>query len=1708
MRWQDNLDPATLDGVLARNQSSSVQALDDGGYIAGRASKIYAQNPWLKPETVMSLARSSASDDAIDTAGYIAGIQKAEAQPSRGGIWGMDTVLKSVGKVFDGVGFASKWVGKGLGLLAPDQLEKPLRALGDALYNIPQDLKPGIRWGTAALDIIPELAQYGVSRAVEALPGVNLEYGQEPEGSFWDSTSIGQLLANPELQGSGFFISEVLREAQAREARARRGLIHGSAFTTGRAAASLFFEPESSAYATISGLIDAVQMVILPDPTKLVTKGLRGATTFARGGLVPMVSKESLMQSGVDDWLKALQETHPGTPPSALVAMEAGLKAGLNGPQVDIQKFDSFMRNNTLGKRLVDSLIQEEDAGKIFLDVFRGQGSTDVAYNLSKAKTEDQVIASLMGAYTFSDTPISRNLGIYAPKITVMKPLEGIREVTKRSRLLARVPDEAVVIAGDTLDNTKAVNNFVNSLRAAGVQRADIEEFSTLAVKALRTEGLQTDKYAMDTLYNTLIEKSLTQNKVKKEVIDSVLEKSQASVTMMRSYFKDRAGFDTDNGFMHAMLNLPVIKSSMLPGDWNDLVSRVSTAGGGFGNDLAFNSAIQHSDLINRMRILPDHRTLRRLTRNPFLTRVLAAAPGGGKAMVAGQEVRLATIGKLPILSKAEQVEIITNRVRWSEIDREREAIKAGFAATKTPISAGALADLSKLDAEQAALKTSKGFKARVKTGEQRALITVVELLQNDLWKRMTLMTGGYSIRNMIDAQVRMTFGGTGSILRHPMEYISLVIGRELPEVLTPFRKAGSARRDIFGESLLAGGSLKDPESAINQLSDELRERISSTTRIRGMGSADYAQHLKGLGTFADVSRSQAKNGLALHTEGVIQQLGKMHSSPLSKIAARSLLTSKNTDVAVARVVRAIKAPDNQKVYTEIKRLFLNGIEEIDPKTGSVIKFPPVDIDAMLRSPQASEVDSILKTYAEKIVLGNAITQTGNLDSVRFLAGYDAVPSMVNGNIERVLAKAGDLTDQTGTFLTPGSLDVGQEVRMLDGREGIIIMTGAKKSEATVVPIIEKGSLTKFRAGTENTKMLIRSQPIWDDAIKQGLPAKVSREITGSTAEDKGIWARTQAHMDKSANWFFVSLNARSTRKLERSPVFRQFYYQTVVENAKELSVKDAQTILTRLTADAAKEGLDAGAYIGNKKLIPILEKIVANPAHKGNMTMANLDEYAKALSLNQMEDMLFDASNTNNLKDILRIIVPFGNAWSEVVGHYISNSMTDGIHKYRTFQRFYSGAVNADPDQDGRGFFYKDPQTNELMFSFPMSGAISKIITGGDYVAGLSAPVKRLSQGINVYPGIGPFAQVAANKLISDAPKNDEIRALLLPYGAPKDLNAVLPGWINKVNEALTADQTKTTGVYANTYFETIKAEANTGQYDLSLPSEKERLLENAGQKAKWLTMMRALSQFFGPTSGQSEFKIPTDQGDVYVREIVKEFHDMQMEDYDSAIERFLNLHGENAALYVSSKSKSMQQGLETTDDFSDWTRSNEDLISSYKRTANFLAPSFGEFDFKAQERQIETGARQTLTADEMIDLAQNRIGSSRYRAAKLALGQYPSKADSARLAEFRVALSQKYPGFKPKAEFITNQYENDLVELAKLVDDSRVGWNPAVPTIKQYLQMRETILVNAGAKTLQQKRLSDKRQELFIAGEALAKANPYFDRIWQRLLAREVED
>ena len=1699
--WSDSLSP----DVIASQQNPEMVSFDQGPEFAKRVSDIYKQNPWTKPETILALARGYATPEAAEAVGYMSAINKVQENAQQQADIGIPSgLVKQAGRVVNAFGFGMKWLGKGLGLLAPDQLIKPV----DFLVNDAQDLisqfKPVVRYGVAGLDIIPELTQYLSSRVFDGF-GMDIQYDQNPEGSFWESTSIGQLLMNNTPDEKGWFISEDLREAQAREARARRGTLNGHAFTTGRGVAGLITTPGSEPHAWISGTIDFAQMIAVPDPTKFISKGVK-ALQSARG-VVPLVSDASRMASLIDDTLDVALNLPANATPAQILAAEMGVTKSLSGGSLDVDRFVSFMKTKPIGKKLVQSLIDKKDPGEIFSEVFRGQGSTEVAYNLSKASTEDQVIGSLLGAYTFGAEPISRSIGNYLPMFNSYTPWGQLNNVMKRSRLLAEVPDTMIVTAGSSADNTKSVKNYINSLKGMGVGNEEIKSFTTLAVSSLREGAARTDAYVLDNVYNDYVRKSLTANKIKDEVIEEMLDNRRSSIDSMRSYFKDRQGVNTDAGFMSAMLNLPAVKSTMNSVEWNRLVSEISTSGGGHGTDLAFASAIQHADLMNRVSYLPDHRELRRLTRNPLWLKVLSAGTDEvvvGGSVKTGQTTKVARIGKLPILSKrVKKDNIIQDRVKWNELVDESNNIKLASAAMPPGTNTAQTIRLGEIEAEKAALVKPQ----RVLTGEQRLAVAMADVFQNSIWKPFTLMTGGYYVRNAIDAQVRMAFGTGTSLLRHPLEYIMLVVGRD-SNVLSPIKGAYSRTRGLTGESLMGGGSLKDPESEISLMEEAMRNRVSTAARTKGMSSADFQSHMKKTGSFADVTRDMPGNGMTLHTDGVVQQLQKIQKNKLSQMAARSMVGAKSRNQIVSDIRAEIKLPKNKAIYNDIKARFKEGIEEFNVETNQTVRFAPVDFDEILKDPKlgAPAVNSILDVYAEKIILGNALNQTGNVPALQFVAAYDRMPYMVGDELEKVVADSTNLRTPANTAIPAGGIKRGDIVKLKDDRLGVVIV-GSKTKSVTVVPIKESNSLTKTRSGSISLRETIKATNTWDDVVGKGLPRVVSREITGTNSSDLSTFAKVEEGMNRTTQWFFTSLNERSSRVLERSPVFRSNYYKHVDEHVGDLSPTEAKKFLDDIKLQLAP-GQTAGKYIGNDKLVKRIEAIAADKSGTGTLTVTDLDDYAKMRSLNEMEDMLFNASNTNNLKDILRIIVPFGNAWSEVIGHYGMGLLHDGIHQGRTFTRVYNGLQSADPDQDGRGFFYKDPQTDEQMFSFPASGAISRIFTGGDFTAGLSAPIKRLSQGINVYPGLGPYAQVLASTFLADVPKNDEIRAILLPYGSPDIGGLAVPGWVRKAYEAIEGNTDATTGIFANTYFETIKAEANTGKYNLSLPQEQERLKNEAKKKARWLTGIRALSQLFGPTSGEIAFKIPTNQGDVYVKEIVSEFHKMQAEDYDSAVERFLKLHGENAALYVSSKSEAVQPGLETTDDFSDWQRNNQDLITTYGRTANYLAPAFGEFDFKVLERQTKSGARKSLNADEIIELAQNRIGSSRYRAAKLSLGQYPSEDQAQRLAEFRVKLSLEYPGFKPKAEFTTNEYSNDLSELARLVDDPRVGWNPSVPSIKQYLSLRQQLIQQSGRKTLNSKGSAPIRAQLFVAGEALAKQNVYFDRIWQRLLAQEVED
>jgi hypothetical protein len=515
----------------------------------------------------------------------------------------------------------------------------------------------------------------------------------------------------------------------------------------------------------------------------------------------------------------------------------------------------------------------------------------------------------------------------------------------------------------------------------------------------------------------------------------------------------------------------------------------------------------------------------------------------------------------------------------------------------------------------------------------------------------------------------------------------------------------------------------------------------------------------------------------------------------------------------------------------------------------------------------------------------------------------------------------------------------------------------------------------------------------------------------------------------------------------------------------------------------------------------------------RGTATAEELDEYARFMAVQQTKELLYDASNKSNLEDALRIIMPFAPAWREVLGTYLGFLKGNPVNTVRSFQRVYSGALGADYDNDGRGFFYRDPTTNQMMFAFPGSGTLAKLLTGIN--APLEAPVKRLSQGINAYPSLGPMMQVAASQL-PDAPQLDAVKDFLLPYGEKGVGSAFnpVPQWTDKFIQAIRADTGKLDNVFGNTYIETLRALSASGDYDLDDPNSTNQLYKDAKAKARILTLMRASSQFLGPTAGATEFVIPTKEGDQFVSALVKEFYDLQAKDYDTAVPKFLELYGDEVTLYVASKTRSLQEGLEATEEFSDWERRNGDLLAQYENTAAYLAPAGSEFNFTVWQRQLQQGKRERLTDREVVAIAQQRIGSAKYRAARRLVGPYPNEEQQNILRTYREYLHKQYPGFPLKAEFTVGKFENDVEELRNLVADPRVAENPTAKAVSEYLEYLDQAVgtyVSRGGQPsgfATAKSAAPLRSAMASIGEALAQREPGFSRVWQRLLAQQVED
>jgi hypothetical protein len=972
-------------------------------------------------------------------------------------------------------------------------------------------------------------------------------------------------------------------------------------------------------------------------------------------------------------------------------------------------------------------------------------------------------------------------------------------------------------------------------------------------------------------------------------------------------------------------------------------------------------------------------------------------------------------------------------------------------------------------------------FATSNKAGDQRGLITLAEFVQNDIWKPLALATGGYAMRNMADGQVRIAMTGLDGFFNHPRDYIMWSM------------KRGKGFADILGKDFTA-----TPEELAGAWAKEQPEFVEAMTygihqHIKDPVAAQERNLLNG--NWAETSRSADAYA---HTTGYVDNLRLLNADPINSRVTKIIASGESEADTLKQITDWINtsSPADRKKLVEY---FQQGVRLVDPVTGKpgYVKFP-----------EGSITDATMAAWVQKLSPAKINTVVRGDNELRIVAAHNRVPLTmfdIDGKITAVRPESMDIRDiQKYDFLS-GEGDIGSIISLGGSREGVVL--GKKGTILTVQEVHPGSAFADNGLGTKKLRALI------DQKGTEGKLAEVVKRAERGVGDGKNKLANKALEVkDNFTDKIFKDLFGTASQKLERSPVFRQFYYKEVGNTAELLAPAEAQKLLDRIDETVKELGIRADNFVGDKSTLKKLKEIAASSSDATG-TLEELDAYAKAVALKSTKETLFDATSRNNLQDILRIVVPFGTAWTEVLGSYARIAIEDPT-RIRRAQLMFEGGRKADMGivggQEGQGFFYQDATTGNYTFNLPGSGWATKLVTGVE--APMQAPIKGLSLGFNFNPGIGPVLQTGFSELIPDTPSTDWIVKMFLPYGRTKGL-PLLPKWTSQVEDVIRGDTSNLESIYGNTYMEVMRALSTSGEYDLNDEEDKNKLFADARNKARVITGLRTFAQFIGPTSPSAEVTAQTKQGDVYSTQLVKAFQKLQSENYDTSVKRFLEIYGNDAILYLSNKTQAVAGGLEASEQFGDWERRNKGLIKSFPDVAGFMAEGGDDFSFEVWSRQLKTGKRRRLTDREMIEVAQFKAASSQYRELRAKLPPNPSAQQSAWLRSWRVQLNKEYPGFPVVAEFNPGEYPAKIAQMKEMLAQPSLKDNDTAQALQTYLDRRDDAVAqyvaSGGAESGfgQATAAAPLREWLAQWGRTLVNETPEFARIYDRLLSYEVE-
>lgn len=388
-----------------------------------------------------------------------------------------------------------------------------------------------------------------------------------------------------------------------------------------------------------------------------------------------------------------------------------------------------------------------------------------------------------------------------------------------------------------------------------------------------------------------------------------------------------------------------------------------------------------------------------------------------------------------------------------------------------------------------------------------------------------------------------------------------------------------------------------------------------------------------------------------------------------------------------------------------------------------------------------------------------------------------------------------------------------------------------------------------------------------------------------------------------------------------------------------------------------------------------------------------------------------------------------------------------------------------------------------------------------------------------SVLPGFGPVVQMAASKIIPNKPEFDDLRSVFSPFGDPSEggvVEAFMPTWMKRVKTAFASPESDR--MFANTQIDVMRYLYSTGEFDTSTPEGQQELVDEATTRARYLFLARAAATMGGaPTPPKPEAVVKDPSGRTVVATMLtkrlKELQDDPNVGFDGAIEAFMNEFGDGAMMFLQPKSYAVVPGAPQDEAGSDWLRSHPDMKKKYPNVYGYFAPQGGDREYSAYLRQLKTGEREQLTADEVFKLANDKYASMIYYTAKDSIPN-PNKTQEAMLRKLRETLMQKYPGFGTAKAGLPERAETPQLvdELKASLEDPLLADTEAGQALAVYMEARDLVQAQAEAAGYasfgEAKDFASQRRLMRKLGDMLGRKYPQFALMFDRVLDREMKE